>query len=344
VITMTSYKHSNSLLHHLTLVLLVAGPLAGCAVSWDGLAGANNWYDEEEETSEAVEDNDDNDEVDSEDGESTQEEVDEDGDGVPWPEDCHDGDAAIFPEAVESCDGLDNNCNGEVDDAADGDGDGFGACVDCDDEDADAYPGAPDDNDCEEPDEVEESPEDSLLATAGQWVAGYLGVELLTGSPTTDAAISQVITSLSPPLADQMVVVLEISEDALSESFGIHVGQGEAGTYSWTDGVQPAPTNCINEGSEFTCDPVNSLSLSLPIGDTLQLQAVELSGSLDDPSGTLVTAQAVAAVVADDLPDISTPDGSLADLMASRSYDLDLDDDGVLDAWSVVLSFTPIAF
>ncbi|HCP46434.1 MAG TPA: hypothetical protein DIU15_10345, partial [Deltaproteobacteria bacterium] len=67
---------------------------------------------------------------------------------MPWPEDCHDGDPAIFPEALESCDGLDNNCNGEVDDAADADGDGFDACVDCDDDDADTYPGAPDEGDC----------------------------------------------------------------------------------------------------------------------------------------------------------------------------------------------------
>ncbi len=36
---------------------------------------------------------------------------DEDGDGIPWPEDCHDGDAQIYPGAEEICDGLDNDCN-----------------------------------------------------------------------------------------------------------------------------------------------------------------------------------------------------------------------------------------
>ncbi len=47
-------------------------------------------------------------------------------------DDCDDDDGSVFPGAIELCDGFDNNCNGEVDDAAeteiwpDNDGDGFG--------------------------------------------------------------------------------------------------------------------------------------------------------------------------------------------------------------------------
>ncbi len=41
---------------------------------------------------------------------------DADGDGVPAANDCDDANAKVFPGAVEMCDGLDNNCNGSVDD------------------------------------------------------------------------------------------------------------------------------------------------------------------------------------------------------------------------------------
>jgi hypothetical protein len=82
--------------------------------------------------------------------------------------DCDDGDASIFPGADETCDGLDNDCNGGVDDDPalfgtwypDEDADGFGdseasaveGCVpgeawtdnadDCDDRIASVHPGA----------------------------------------------------------------------------------------------------------------------------------------------------------------------------------------------------------
>ena len=58
------------------------------------------------------------------------------GDGwAPVGGDCDDGDRAVSPDGVESCDGEDEDCDGEVDEGAvdpglwfgDGDGDGFGA-------------------------------------------------------------------------------------------------------------------------------------------------------------------------------------------------------------------------
>ncbi len=110
---------------------------------------------------------------------------DPDGDGYGIGEeclglDCEEGNADVNPEAIEECDGFDNNCNGLVDEAgagpswhADNDDDGAGsiddfiqACgptdgyalpegSDCNDEDPDIFPGAIDlcdgvDNDCDE--------------------------------------------------------------------------------------------------------------------------------------------------------------------------------------------------
>jgi hypothetical protein len=103
---------------------------------------------------------------------------DEDGDGYkPSEGDCDDNDSTVNPSAIETCNGRDDNCDGQIDEGVgsswyeDADGDGFGdrsagttACeqpdgyvsnsTDCDDDDAQAFPGNPElcdgiDNNCD---------------------------------------------------------------------------------------------------------------------------------------------------------------------------------------------------
>ena len=58
--------------------------------------------------------------------------VDADGDGYSQEEDCNDDDSSVHPSASEICDGIDNNCDDQVDEDVtsvfyeDADGDGFG--------------------------------------------------------------------------------------------------------------------------------------------------------------------------------------------------------------------------
>jgi hypothetical protein len=73
--------------------------------------------------------------------------VDDDNDGWPDISDCAPLDPSAFPEALEQCNGFDDNCDGTADEGfVDHDGDKLADCADPDDDDD----GAPDEADCKE--------------------------------------------------------------------------------------------------------------------------------------------------------------------------------------------------
>ena len=68
---------------------------------------------------------------------------DNDGFNADVHSDCNDCDGATYPGATEFCDGIDQDCNGVIDDGFDADGDGYSVCQgDCDDGDAGVHPEA----------------------------------------------------------------------------------------------------------------------------------------------------------------------------------------------------------
>jgi hypothetical protein len=148
--------------------------------------------------------------------------------------DCNDNQPAVHPGATEACNGIDDDCNDEIDETFDGDGDGWAGAascaeayrVDCDDADTSIHPGATDtcgngiDDDC---DGGEVSCRDTGKVTVGTeatawwdgasaddlvgWTVGAAGdldadgvPDLLIGSPDGDTS------STSPPKGLMYVV------------------------------------------------------------------------------------------------------------------------------------------
>jgi hypothetical protein len=146
--------------------------------------------------------------------------------------DCNDAAPTVSPDAVEDCNGIDDNCDGILPDSeADLDGDGFLGCrrdcqgelacqTDCDDNDPQRSPGALEvcddiDNDCN--DEVDDIDPDSVASEAPLW---FLDSD---GDGHGEAGTNDVTRACQRPEG-----YAEADDDCDDTDSGVHPGADEA--------------------------------------------------------------------------------------------------------------------
>ncbi|MEI6511107.1 MAG: putative metal-binding motif-containing protein [Candidatus Uhrbacteria bacterium] len=241
--------------------------------------------------------------------------------------DCNDADATVNPLAAEVCNGIDDDCDGSIDDGADMstyyadiDGDGFGdatmtqdACepgpgwvldaTDCDDADANTYPMAPEscdglDNDCDPATPIDEA---SLMGTwyADVDVDGYGDATM----PTTACA--------------QPVGTIDDSTDCDDADWAINPGAAELcdgidnncdGAFDGADSTDQTTWYRDHDGDLYGDASFSATSCNAPLsyidtsGDcddnaaTTYPGAVELMNGIDDNCNTLVDDGAVCSI------------------------------------------------
>ncbi|MDP6946543.1 MAG: putative metal-binding motif-containing protein, partial [Myxococcota bacterium] len=165
--------------------------------------------------------------------------------------DCGPWDSAVNPNAVEVCDGKDNNCNGQTDESyADTDGDGSADCMDSDD-DGD---GTPDVADCQ--------PTNSAIPSCAGQQCGDDGCGKSCGQCPA-AGCTQPTTSCMSQGRCQTVTNAEKSPDSLWTCTGC--GDIDFAGQCWTDYVVVwcengalTSLNCGSQGGQCGWKPENN--------------------------------------------------------------------------------------
>jgi len=192
---------------------------------------------------------------------------DHDHDGSPSDVDCDDNDGSKYPDANELCDGIDNDCDGDIDEGWDGDGDGHlpDDCEggdDCDDSNGSINPSAPDvpydgiDQDC--------SGADNLDADGDGFDALEVG-----GNDCDDQ--SDTVYPGAPEVAKDEIDQDCDGEDLLDGDGDGYDDEDWGGTdcNDLDDSVHPDAWDWMNDGIDADCDGSNGRAVDMTSSDVI---------------------------------------------------------------------------
>ncbi len=187
---------------------------------------------------------------------------DPDGDGYGGADDCDPDDPDIHVGADEDCtDGIDNNCDGDIDgndaQCQDADGDGYTQLIDCDDDDPDVYPGAEEICDAKDSDCDGETPEDETDEDGD----GY--AECNGECDDSDAAVHPGAAELCNGVDDDCDGVLPADEQ---DEDGDGHGTCDGDCDDADDAVIPGVAVEIDDIS-WVCVPAGSFEMGSPVGE-----------------------------------------------------------------------------